>query len=172
MHTILLPFSCHSLTILSLFSNHSLTKLRLRRGRSHLAVAGCSIPFPYHSLIIPVPLAYHIENKMCGEPCGSYSQHQHVAKMARWPFWFPEIVPYRTSVGRPFTSPHCLLADSYEFFRANHIWGRQPANIFCKLKSNRRKDHCRKCRRPRRSWWLLTIPSPFSYHSLTIRLPT
>ena len=58
---------------------------------------------------------------------------------------------FRTSVGPPYIVLDCLPPAPYEFLTANHILGPRPASAFCKIKTNGRKDYCKKCRRPRRA---------------------
>ena len=58
---------------------------------------------------------------------------------------------FRTSVGPSYTTPHSLPPALYDFLTANHILGRPPANIFCKIKANCRNRYCKKCRRSPRA---------------------
>ena len=58
---------------------------------------------------------------------------------------------FRTSVGLPYTTPHCLPPAPYEFLTADHILAPRPANTFCKINEKAEKTTAKKCRRPRRA---------------------
>ena len=93
-------------------------------------------------------------------------------KFAHWFFqykFFLKIVYFRTSVGLPYTSPHCLLPAPYGFLRANDILVVRPATIFCKINWIGEKTTARQqC--PWETHRGAIISLPFPYHFLTISL--
>ena len=84
-------------------------------------------------------------------------QHQNapkIGKLAPRPFHSKFLLRnecFRTSVGLPYTTPHCLPPAPYEFLTADHILAPRPANTFCKINEKAEKTTAKKCRRPRRA---------------------